>query len=455
MGPQPAHQGTTSAPVTTASVATTSAAPAPTDPPPGTSVLPDTSAPSSTGSPADAPPSGAPAAPLTNSAPGDTDTGAGDPPTTAAPAAPHGERPAIRTRRRGFPCARRRHDPRLHRRQHRRRLVHRDADRLGGCPRVSRCSASPLTGTTVCTTGEGCLLPALRPGATVPVIVEVRVGAGASGRRGADHRRTDRASGGDWWCCRRHQHHRPAHRRAAHLRAGPPQAGSRLASPATGHRRRCFGGRRRPDPAVASPGRGRREPRRPPIDRPPTCRFDGGCLTERFPTVPRASRGDRPSSAVDSPGECDRNRPTASARQVPGTGQVPGRRRHHLRRRRRSVQPAVAHRAGEQGRHRQGHFGPGRHHPQLRPQPGVVVQPPRRPRKAPRGDAVLPGQRHRAGPEPGSAGVVAVRLRVQHRRTTRRSRSPSRTSSRRTSSAPCWAWPSASGPTASGSSRRS
>jgi hypothetical protein len=38
-----------------------------------------------------------------------------------------------------------------------------------------------VDGNTVCTTGEGCFLPALRPGAMVPVIVEVRVGAGASG----------------------------------------------------------------------------------------------------------------------------------------------------------------------------------------------------------------------------------------------------------------------------------
>jgi len=168
----------TSAPGTTATVATsTPAAPAPTDPAPASaSELTASGAPSSKGSPVDAPTSSdAPSAPLTNSTPGDT--AASDPPTTAAaPArvrlsAPFGGDPvapggAIAL---GF-----------------------TAGNTGGdysaetpidlvLPEGVEVRRITVDGNAVCTQGDGCLLPALKPGATVHVIVEVRVGIGASG----------------------------------------------------------------------------------------------------------------------------------------------------------------------------------------------------------------------------------------------------------------------------------
>ena len=113
-----------------------------------------------------------------------------------------------------------------------------------------------VDGNTVCTTGEGCFLPALRPGATVPVIVEVRVGAGASGGAALI---TVNGSGVGWRLVvlpppsattdppkqSGPPQSRPPQSRPPQSR--PPPTGSRLASPATGHRRRCFGGRRRLD----------------------------------------------------------------------------------------------------------------------------------------------------------------------------------------------------------------
>jgi RNA polymerase sigma factor (sigma-70 family) len=171
-----APRTTTSAPGTTASVATTSAAPASTDPPPGTSVLPDTNAPSSTGSPAGAPQSGAASAPLTNRAPADTDIGAGDPPTTSAPAdvrlsAPVGGDSLVPggDMTLGFTAGNTGGDWST------------ETPIDVGLPEGVEVQRITVDGNTVCTTGEGCFLPALRPGATVPVVVEVRVRAGASG----------------------------------------------------------------------------------------------------------------------------------------------------------------------------------------------------------------------------------------------------------------------------------